>query len=244
MSFLSLNSSIFRQTIYAGIGCTDLCDLRVQDIFKLYLNSPELRLKVIKNSGLDSLRRPPAPIYPRFPEDKENVSMVECEQKREYLFCSPQSFNNTNFTESTNTKVATVSPTKKVPAISKNLKSLLTANTRKIGRKYEIDLVKGPHGLGFSITTRDNPAGGNCPIYIKNIIPKGAAVEDGRLKIGDRLLEVNGVEMTGKSQAEAVAVLRNAPSGSTVRIVVSRQEDVIDNGLPRIIVSLILIFVT
>jgi partitioning defective protein 3 len=28
------------------------------------------------------------------------------------------------------------------------------------------------YGLGFSITTRDNPAGGNCPIYIKNILPK------------------------------------------------------------------------
>lgn len=62
-------------------------------------------------------------------------------------------------------------------------------------------------------------------------------MEDGRLKIGDRLLEVNGIEMTGKSQAEAVAILRNAPSGSKVRIVVSRQEDVADNGLPRVIVS-------
>lgn len=124
-----------------------------------------------------------------------------------------------------------------MPAISKNLKGLLTANTRKIGRKIEIELTKGVHGLGFSITTRDNPAGGNCPIYIKNILPKGAAVEDGRLRIGDRLLEVNNVEMTGKSQAEAVSVLRNAPPGSKVRIVVSRQEDVPDNSLPRIIVS-------
>lgn len=62
-------------------------------------------------------------------------------------------------------------------------------------------------------------------------------MEDGRLKIGDRLLEVNGIEMTGKSQAEAVAILRNAPAGSKVRIVVSRQEDVADNGLPRVIVS-------
>lgn len=44
--------------------------------------------------------------------------------------------------------------------------------------------------------------------------------------------------MTGKSQAEAVAVLRNAPPGSKVRIVVSRQEDVPEtNTLPRIIVS-------
>ena len=50
--------------------------------------------------------------------------------------------------------------------------------------------ITGTSGLGFSITTRDNPAGGNSPIYIKNILPKGAAIEDGRLQPGDRLLEV------------------------------------------------------
>ncbi len=48
----------------------------------------------------------------------------------------------------------------------------------------------GPEGLGFSVTTRDNVVGGNNPIYIKNILPKGAAVKDGQLKSGDRLLEV------------------------------------------------------
>ncbi|KAI4461048.1 partitioning defective 3 related [Holotrichia oblita] len=196
------------------------CNFRVQELFKLSLTSPELRLRVIRSSNsIENFRKPPAPVYPKFPDDKENVSiMAENEQK-----------------QSTNAKVATVSPTKKIPGVSRNLKSLLQANTRKIGRKIEIELTKGQHGLGFSITTRDNPAGGNCPIYIKNIIPKGAAVEDGRLRIGDRLLEVNGVEMTGKSQAEAVAVLRNAPTGSKVKIVVSRQEDVTDMNLPRII---------
>lgn len=43
--------------------------------------------------------------------------------------------------------------------------------------------------------------------------------------------------MTGKSQAEAVSVLRNASPGSIVKIVVSRQEDVLEPTLPRIIVS-------
>lgn len=66
---------------------------------------------------------------------------------------------------------------------------------------------------------------------------KGAAVEDGRLKIGDRLLEVNNIEMTGKSQAEAVTILRNAPPGSKVRLVVSRQDDISDTNIPRIVVS-------
>ncbi|XP_050310493.1 partitioning defective 3 homolog isoform X3 [Anthonomus grandis grandis] len=191
---------------------------RVQEIFKMSLTSQELRLKVVKASGLESLRKPPPPVYPNYQEN--HGIMVECEQK-----------------QGTNTKVATVSPTKKIPAISKNLKGLLTANTRKIGRKIDIELIKGPRGLGFSITTRDNPAGGNCPIYIKNIIPEGAAVEDGRLKIGDRLLQVNDEEMTGKSQSEAVAILRKVPPGSKVKIVVSRQEDVPvgTNGLPRVI---------
>lgn len=103
---------------------------------------------------------------------------------------------------------------------------LQTANTRKIGKMIEIELTKGNYGLGFSVTTRDNPAGGHCPIYIKNILPKGAAVEDGRLKPGDRLLEVNNMEMTGKSQAEVVALLRSIVNGGKVRLIVSRQEEV------------------
>lgn len=112
-----------------------------------------------------------------------------------------------------------------------NYNILQTANTRKIGRMIEIELTKGNNGLGFSVTTRDNPAGGHCPIYIKNILSMGAAVEDGRLRPGDRLLEVNKKEMTGKSQAEVVSLLRSIPAGGKVRLVVSRQEEVSSNSL-------------
>lgn len=49
---------------------------------------------------------------------------------------------------------------------------IMAANTRRLGRKLDITLIKGQFGLGFSLTTRDNPASGNCPIYIKNILPK------------------------------------------------------------------------
>ena len=38
-------------------------------------------------------------------------------------------------------------------------KSSVNFNTRKIGKKLYIQLSKGPHGLGFSITTRDNATG-------------------------------------------------------------------------------------
>lgn len=74
---------------------------------------------------------------------------------------------------SNNTEIINISPSKKI-AVATPIPSniLMVANTRKIGKKIEIELTKGSHGLGFSITTRDNPAGGNCPIYIKNVLPK------------------------------------------------------------------------
>lgn len=54
----------------------------------------------------------------------------------------------------------------------------------------------GPEGLGFSITSRDVPISGSAPIYVKNILPRGAAIHDGRLKAGDRLLEVGGTKFS------------------------------------------------
>ncbi|CAL8072840.1 unnamed protein product [Orchesella dallaii] len=191
---------------------------KAQELFRESLKSAELRLKVIKHSINYNL------LSDMYSEESEKENMIEGHEKIVG-----------------DSKVATVSQTKKLPLQSATLPrhgavttNLIASNTRKIGRKYEIDLQKGPQGLGFSITTRDNPAGGNCPIYIKNILPTGAAIEDGRLRPGDRLLEVNGIEITGKTQGEAVSILRNIPQGGIVKLVVSRQERVdLSPKLPR-----------
>uniref|UniRef100_A0A671YS28 Par-3 family cell polarity regulator n=1 Tax=Sparus aurata TaxID=8175 RepID=A0A671YS28_SPAAU len=98
------------------------------------------------------------------------------------------------------------------------------------GHRFNIQLRKGPEGLGFSITSRDVPIAGSAPIYVKNILPRGAAIQDGRLKKGDRLLEVSGVDLNGKSQEEVVALLRATPMGGIVTLLVTRQEDSL---LPR-----------
>ncbi|XP_028289219.1 partitioning defective 3 homolog isoform X2 [Parambassis ranga] len=112
--------------------------------------------------------------------------------------------------------------------ISTNTSS--TSYLKNKGRRFNIQLKKGPEGLGFSITSRDVPIGGSAPIYVKNILPRGAAIKDGRLKAGDRLLEVNGVDLNGKTQEEAVALLRATPMSGTVNLIVTRQEDSL---LPR-----------
>uniref|UniRef100_A0A8D3A201 Par-3 family cell polarity regulator n=1 Tax=Scophthalmus maximus TaxID=52904 RepID=A0A8D3A201_SCOMX len=101
---------------------------------------------------------------------------------------------------------------------------------KKVGRRLNIQLKKGPEGLGFSITSRDVPIGGSAPIYVKNILPRGAAIQDGRLKAGDRLLEVNGVDLNGRTQEEVVCLLRATPMGGAVGLLILRQEDTF---LPR-----------
>lgn len=50
--------------------------------------------------------------------------------------------------------------------------------------------ILGPEGLGFTVVTRDSSVHGPGPIFVKNILPKGAAIKDGRLQSGDRILEV------------------------------------------------------
>uniref|UniRef100_A0AAG5DDE4 PDZ domain-containing protein n=1 Tax=Anopheles atroparvus TaxID=41427 RepID=A0AAG5DDE4_ANOAO len=218
-----------------NIKLVGLSESSVQEHLKKSLASTELRLRVVrgtarKTTGPDQKEQPQQQQQPfagapgrlvtggsgsRYHRRDNRVGqmMIEAEEER------PTSA----------TKVATVSPTRKMPgAPSTAASSLQVANTRKLGKRIEITLTKGDHGLGFSVTTRDNPAGGHCPIYIKNILPKGAAVEDGRLKPGDRLLEVEGIPMTGKSQTEVVSILRGTPHGATLKIVVSRQQELAD----------------
>ncbi|XP_032880246.1 partitioning defective 3 homolog B isoform X1 [Amblyraja radiata] len=98
--------------------------------------------------------------------------------------------------------------------------------SKKQGKKIKIDLKKGSEGLGFTVVTRESSAHGPGPILVKNILPRGAAVKDGRLQTGDRILEVNGVDIMGKTQEELVGMLRSTKHGETVSLVVARQEDI------------------
>ena len=57
--------------------------------------------------------------------------------------------------------------------------------------KHAIQITRGPRGYGFGIASRDVATDDkNQPIYVKSISHEGPAFQDGRLKIGDRILEV------------------------------------------------------
>ncbi|XP_071320664.1 par-3 family cell polarity regulator beta a isoform X2 [Trachinotus anak] len=117
-----------------------------------------------------------------------------------------------------------------LPSKSPAPPSLANLTNKKGGKRIKIDLKKGVEGLGFTVVTRDSSVHGPGPILVKNILQRGAAVKDGRLQPGDRILEVNGVDMTGRSQEELVGMLRSTRQGESVCVVVARQEDIF---LPR-----------
>uniref|UniRef100_A0A3P8XA04 Discs, large homolog 3 (Drosophila) n=1 Tax=Esox lucius TaxID=8010 RepID=A0A3P8XA04_ESOLU len=75
----------------------------------------------------------------------------------------------------------------------------------------EVNLLKGPKGLGFSIAggIGNQHIPGDNSIYITKIIESGAAQKDGRLQTGDRLLAVNNIILQDVRHEEAVAALKN-----------------------------------
>lgn len=86
----------------------------------------------------------------------------------------------------------------------------------------EIILVKGSKGLGFSIAGgRGNQhVLGDNGIYITKIIDGGAAQQDERLQVGDKLLNVNGNSLEDITHEEAVSILKSTKE--KVVIVISR----------------------
>ncbi|XP_050419284.1 partitioning defective 3 homolog isoform X2 [Patella vulgata] len=229
---------------------------RAQEIFRLAMKNKELRLKVKKTNPALPTQPPPllpkpkghSPIKPSPLTLTSKVSTSNITKEQDVGDVTVKD-NNKNIKPTTLPLnpdsmpiLKPTSPTKRTPPAvpvrhpstsltnenkeNKEPAFIAPTNTRKIGKKINIELKKGELGLGFSVTSRDNMTGGEIPIYIKNILPQGAAITDGRLKPGDRLLQVNNEEMTGKSQSEAVAFLRKIPKNMIVKLIVSRQETV------------------
>lgn len=72
-------------------------------------------------------------------------------------------------------------------------------------------LCAGSEGLGFTVVTRESALHGPGPILVKNILPRGAAVKDGRLQSGDRILEVKSCAgrcgSNGKMRSRGLSVM-------------------------------------
>ncbi|XP_008265859.2 tyrosine-protein phosphatase non-receptor type 13 isoform X7 [Oryctolagus cuniculus] len=95
----------------------------------------------------------------------------------------------------------------------------------KPGEIFEVELTKNDNSLGISVTVLFDKGGVNTSvrhggIYVKAVIPKGAAESDGRIHKGDRVLAVNGVSLEGATHKQAVETLRN--TGQVVHLLLEK----------------------
>ncbi|XP_013358198.1 PREDICTED: tyrosine-protein phosphatase non-receptor type 13 isoform X12 [Chinchilla lanigera] len=95
----------------------------------------------------------------------------------------------------------------------------------KPGDVFEVELAKNENSLGISVTVLFDKGGVNTSvkhggIYVKAVIPKGAAESDGRIHKGDRVLAVNGVSLEGATHKQAVEILRN--TGQVVHLLLEK----------------------
>ncbi|XP_036194748.1 tyrosine-protein phosphatase non-receptor type 13 isoform X19 [Myotis myotis] len=95
----------------------------------------------------------------------------------------------------------------------------------KPGDIFEVELAKNDNSLGISVTVLFDKGGVNTSvrhggIYVKAVLPKGAAEFDGRIHKGDRVLAVNGVSLEGATHKQAVETLRN--TGQLVHLLLEK----------------------
>ncbi|XP_064174478.1 tyrosine-protein phosphatase non-receptor type 13 isoform X3 [Anguilla rostrata] len=84
-----------------------------------------------------------------------------------------------------------------------------------------VELKKENGSLGISVTGGINTSVRYGGIYIKSLVPGGAAEQDGRVQIGDRLLEVDGTNLRCVTHKQAVECLKK--TGEVVNLVLERE---------------------
>ncbi|XP_063048158.1 FERM and PDZ domain-containing protein 2 [Engraulis encrasicolus] len=88
-----------------------------------------------------------------------------------------------------------------------------------------VELRKKNGSLGISVAGGVNTNMRNGGIYIKSLVVGGAADLDGRIQIGDRLLEVDGNNLRGVTHRQAVECLKR--TGEVVSLLVERDQMVV-----------------
>ncbi|XP_078284474.1 FERM and PDZ domain-containing protein 2 [Rhinoraja longicauda] len=90
----------------------------------------------------------------------------------------------------------------------------------KPGDRYSVELAKIEGSLGVSVTGGVNTSVKHGGIYVKAIIPEGAADLDGHVRRGDRLQEIDGLSLQDITHKQAIERLKN--TGQVVRLVLER----------------------
>ncbi|XP_077962416.1 multiple PDZ domain protein isoform X27 [Gasterosteus aculeatus] len=105
-----------------------------------------------------------------------------------------------------------------------NWKNIIQRYGSLPGVLHMIELEKGKTGLGLSLAgNRDRS---RMSVFVVGIDPNGAAGRDGRMVVGDELLEISGQVLYGHSHQNASSIIKSSPS--QVKIIFVRNTEALD----------------
>nr|XP_020644240.1 ligand of Numb protein X 2 isoform X2 [Pogona vitticeps] len=86
-------------------------------------------------------------------------------------------------------------------------------------QEKHIMVKKEPHeSLGMTVAGGRGSKSGELPIFVTSVQPHGCLARDGRIKRGDVLMNINGIDLTNLSHSEAVAMLKASAASSVVAL--------------------------
>ncbi|XP_024277660.1 E3 ubiquitin-protein ligase LNX isoform X2 [Oncorhynchus tshawytscha] len=86
-----------------------------------------------------------------------------------------------------------------------------------------VTLAKESHdSLGMTVAGGMSSRGWDLPVYVTNVDPNGVVGQEGSIRKGDILLNVNGLDLTGVTRGEAVANLKNTTSPVVLKVLEMR----------------------
>ncbi|KAF5918289.1 hypothetical protein HPG69_002931 [Diceros bicornis minor] len=98
----------------------------------------------------------------------------------------------------------------------------LSSSTDDFCYVFMVELERGPSGLGMGLMDGMHTPLGAPGLYIQTLLPGSPAAADGRLSLGDRILEVNGSSLMGVSYLRAVDLIRHG--GKKMRFLVAKSD--------------------
>ncbi|MBN3274033.1 LNX2 protein, partial [Polyodon spathula] len=98
-------------------------------------------------------------------------------------------------------------------------------------QEKQIHVTKEPHeSLGMTVAGGRGSKSGELPIFVTSVQPHGCLSRDGRIKRGDVLLSINGIDLTKLSHSEAVATLKASAASPGVLLQALEVQSVEEQG--------------